>query len=160
MGQHGKKADWGYSVEPAIVFDYNETFLTLLNELSPTSINYPEAIQVLNTRLEHLQDQTFIAWYGKKYRGGVTCDYMVGTASVHLHRKFSHGGRFAAQIEDVVVTEKHRGKGVGAILVEKCVEWASIYNCYKISLSCAADNVEFYTKLGFRQHEVYMRMDL
>src|SRR3989344_8624893 len=59
-----------------------------------------------------------------------------------------------AQIEDVVVDEKYRGKGLGQKLSEKLIERARDRNIFKITLSSREDRVaanKLYLKLGFTQ---------
>ncbi|HEY4222677.1 MAG TPA: GNAT family N-acetyltransferase, partial [Myxococcota bacterium] len=46
--------------------------------------------------------------------GGV----VVGTATLRVFANLSHGGRGVAQAESVVVDERVRGRGVGALLMQ------------------------------------------
>ena len=59
-----------------------------------------------------------------------------------------------AQIEDVVVDESQRGKGLGQKLTEKLIERARARKAGKITLSSRAERVAangLYQKLGFTQ---------
>lgn len=61
-----------------------------------------------------------------------------------------------AQIEDVVVDEKHRGKGIGNMISEKLIERARARNARVIQLSSRPARIAanaLYTKLGFKSHE-------
>ena len=54
-----------------------------------------------------------------------------GTATVFIEKKLLHGGSSVGHIEDVVVNNKKRLKGVGKALIGRCVEYAKQQNCYK-----------------------------
>jgi len=87
---------------------------------------------------------------------------LVGTATLLLQMNLSHAGRPYAHIENVVIDEKHRGKGVGKKILGHLVEKAKERNCYKIILHCKKDKgMPFYKKCGLRETgEMEMRFDL
>lgn len=61
-----------------------------------------------------------------------------------------------AQIEDVVVDEGHRGKGVGKTIVEKLIERARARGARVVQLSSNASRVaanKLYAGTGFKLHE-------
>ena len=68
--------------------------------------------------------------------------------------------RYAGHIEDVVVDLTYRTYGIGSLLINKAIEIAKEYNCYKITLDCAEKNVNFYKKNGFNQKDIQMIMYL
>lgn len=43
---------------------------------------------------------------------------------------------------------KARGLGIGKKLISRLIEVGREAGCYKITLECSDDNVEFYTKCG------------
>ncbi len=54
------------------------------------------------------------------------------------------------QIEDVIITEKYRGTGLGKIIVNKLIEIGkNDFKCYKITLNCLDKNIDFYKKCNF-----------
>ena len=63
-----------------------------------------------------------------------------------------------AEIEDVVVKENQRGKGIGKLLVNNLIEKAKKNNCDKIILSSSEKNLKYYQKLGFQKNEFEMIM--
>jgi glucosamine-phosphate N-acetyltransferase len=85
---------------------------------------------------------------------------IVGTASLIVERKFIHRGGRVGHIEDVAVRRGFRGKGLGAALVQHAVSEARRLGCYKIILNCFEPLVPLYDSLGFRKHDLGMRMDL
>jgi len=42
----------------------------------------------------------------------------------------------------------------------RSLQFAKQIGCYKVILECSIQNVPFYTKLGFKQHEVSMRYNV
>ena len=78
-----------------------------------------------------------------------------GYASIHYIKKIT---RKSVIIEDVVVKENQRGKGIGKLLVNTLIEKAKKNNCDKIILSSSEKNLKFYQKLGFQKNEFEMIM--
>ena len=80
---------------------------------------------------------------------------VIGYASIHYIKKIT---RKSGIIEDVVVKENQRGKGIGKLLVSNLIEKAKKNNCDKIILSSSEKNLKFYQKLGFQKNEFEMIM--
>jgi len=80
---------------------------------------------------------------------------VLGYASIHYIKKIT---RKSGIIEDVVVKENQRGKGIGKLLVNNLIEKAKKNNCDKIILSSSEKNLKFYKRLGFQKNEFEMIM--
>lgn len=80
---------------------------------------------------------------------------VLGYASIHYIKKIT---RKSGIIEDVVVKENQRGKGIGKLLVNNLIKKAKKNNCDKIILSSSEKNLKFYEKLGFQKNEFEMIM--
>jgi GNAT superfamily N-acetyltransferase len=79
---------------------------------------------------------------------------IVGTATVIVIANIGHGGKPWAAVENVVVAEECRGRGVGTRLMAAVGEMARRFGCYKLVLSSNAVRTEaheFYRRLGWRQ---------
>ena len=85
---------------------------------------------------------------------------IVGTASLIVERKFIHRGGRVGHVEDVSVRKGYRGKGLGAALVRHAVSEARRLRCYKVILNCFEQLAPLYASLGFRKHDIGMRIDL
>lgn len=72
---------------------------------------------------------------------------IVGYGAIVYETKI-RGGRMA-HIEDIVVSQHYRGKGIGKKIIDFLINDAKQKLCYKISLSCKANNILFYEKCGF-----------
>jgi GNAT superfamily N-acetyltransferase len=79
---------------------------------------------------------------------------VVGTATVIVVANIGHGGKPWAAVENVVVAEELRGRGVGARLMAAVDDIGRRKGCYKLVLSSNAARIEaheFYRRLGWRQ---------
>ena len=80
---------------------------------------------------------------------------VLGYASIHYIKKITTKRGI---IEDVVVKQNQRGKGIGKLLVKNLIEKAKKNNCDKIILISSEKNLKFYEKLGFQKNEFEMIM--
>jgi glucosamine-phosphate N-acetyltransferase len=129
--------------------DLPNGFLDVLAHLAAVGLTVERAGEVLRERLR-TGVRTYIAMSGGQ---------VVGTAALLLEQKFIHGGGYVGHIEDVVVLRENAGQGIGTALVRHALKEAHKAGCYKVILNCHDKNVPFYEKLGFRRHELEMRLD-
>jgi glucosamine-phosphate N-acetyltransferase len=85
---------------------------------------------------------------------------VIGSATLLIEQKFVHNGGKIGHIEDVATRKEYEGKGVGSALVRLSLKFAKEENCYKVILNCSKENIPFYKKLGFKEHEISMRYDI
>jgi ribosomal protein S18 acetylase RimI-like enzyme len=84
----------------------------------------------------------------------------LGCISFSYNLAIRYGGEYA-QIEELIVNEKARGKSVGASLVQECIKTARNRGCREIGLYAMEHNVPFYEKQGFSYvaPELRLRLD-
>ena len=63
-------------------------------------------------------------------------------------------------VEDIVTHPEFRKIGIGFSVLGSLRKTAIILGCYKISLFCKDENIEFYKKCGFNLNGNEMRMQL
>lgn len=85
---------------------------------------------------------------------------VVGATTLLVEQKFIHGGGLVGHIEDVVVRDGCEGRGIGGSVVKAAIQIADEFGCYKVILDCKEELEPFYSKLGFRKHDIGMRLDL
>jgi len=85
---------------------------------------------------------------------------VVATVSLVLERKFIHRGGRVGRIEDVSVRKGFRGQGLATAVVRYAVTEARRLGCYKVILNCFEQLAPLYASLGFRKHDIGMRIDL
>lgn len=62
------------------------------------------------------------------------------------------------QIEDIIIDEKYRKKGIGKMIIEKLKDIAlNDFKCYKVVLNCSTKNIGFYEKCNFYYTGIQMR---
>jgi GNAT superfamily N-acetyltransferase len=88
---------------------------------------------------------------------------LVGSLTLHIVPNLTHRGAPYGIIENMVVDEDHRSRGIGRQLIEHAEGLAREAGCYKLSLTSnkrRKDAHRFYESLGFgRTHEAF-RKDL
>lgn len=126
-------------------------FLDVLAELTEVNLTPEEAIDKCSYLTETINGYIFVA---------IENDRVVGTAALYILHKFIHKMGKVGLIEDVVVARNHRQKGIGKLLIDHAVDFAKSHFAYKLILNCSLNNIQFYEKCGFHNHEYQMRMDL
>jgi GNAT superfamily N-acetyltransferase len=79
---------------------------------------------------------------------------VVGTATVIVVPNIGHGGKPWAAVENVVVAEECRGRGVGVRLMAAAGDLGREVGCYKLVLSSNLTREKahaFYRRLGWRR---------
>jgi ribosomal protein S18 acetylase RimI-like enzyme len=77
---------------------------------------------------------------------------VLGTMDLLVVPNLTHEGRPWAIVENVVVSEAVRGRGVGRALMQRLIELARAAGCYKVQLISGKHRTEahaFYRSLGF-----------
>lgn len=76
---------------------------------------------------------------------------VAGMATALITVSTAEGGRVLL-LEDVIVHNEHRGRGLGRALVEHVLAWAKSEGLVRVTLLADGDNtaaLDFYHKLGF-----------
>lgn len=139
--------------------EYEDFFIGLhdvLNTLSPTKRIWEDWAEVLDHR-ERNNVKTFVAYIcdesNYKHR-------IIGTASLLIEHKITHGHSCCGHIEDVAVLPEFQKDGIGKLLINYAVQYAAGYGCRKVVLGCSDEVKGFYEKLGFKHVGNLMRIDL
>lgn len=85
--------------------------------------------------------------------------HVIGMVSAQLVISTAEGAP-SAWIEDVVVAEAHRGRGLGRALLDKALEWARQFGATRAQLIVDLDNtpaLEFYERLGWQHTRLAAR---
>ena len=88
---------------------------------------------------------------------------VVGSLYLVVAPNLTHGGRPWSVIENMIVEESRRRRGIGRALMDQAMEIAREAGCYKMFLGSnvkRADAHEFYRALGFHVHGPVFRVDL
>jgi GNAT superfamily N-acetyltransferase len=80
---------------------------------------------------------------------------IIGTFELLIMHNLAHSGKPSAIVEDIVVDEEHRSKGLGREMMNYAMEISKKFGCYKLMLSSNINRErahKFYDNLGFERH--------
>jgi glucosamine-phosphate N-acetyltransferase len=141
-----------YMIRELVLADLANGFVETLGNLSDTGGLTPAAARKVLRTIRRSPLYHVLVAVGADGR-------VLGATTLLVEQKFIHGGGLVGHIEDVAVRKGYEGRGVGGSLVRAAVEVAERLGCYKCILDCKEDLVGFYAGLGFRRHDVGMRID-
>ncbi|TRY73468.1 hypothetical protein TCAL_01570 [Tigriopus californicus] len=82
-----------------------------------------------------------------------TTQEIIGAATLVIEQKFIRGCAKKGIIEEVVVSDRYRGRQLGKLIVATLIEMGKALGCYKVTLNCTDQMIKFYCSLGFTQEE-------
>ncbi len=94
------------------------------------------------------------------YRLFVACDedhQVIGSYALLVMHNLAHLGTPSAIVEDVVVDQAHRSRGIGRHMMDHAMALARQAGCYKLALSSNLRRERahaFYDALGFSRHGI------
>jgi len=75
---------------------------------------------------------------------------IISCGTLLIEPKFIHNCSNVGHIEDIVVDNNVRGKGLGKKIIKFLTEESKKYNCYKVILDCSENHEKFYEKCEFK----------
>ena len=125
--------------------DINDVFV-LLNQLKKIDIEKIDKNETWDKFNSNTSSNSVVGIYNDK---------IVAYGSVVVENKIR--GEVAGHIEDIVVDTQVRGKMIGVLLIKELVEVARKKGCYRITLFCKEELVNFYSRNGFKVNNVVMK---
>ena len=125
--------------------DLNDVFV-LLNQL--------KKIDISHINLDHSWDK-FIQNNSSNSIVGIIDNKIIAYGSIIIENKIR--GEVAGHIEDIVVDTEVRGKMIGVKLINELIEIGKNNNCYRITLFCKENLINFYSRSGFKVNSVSMK---
>ena len=125
--------------------DLNDVF-ALLNQL--------KKIDTSDLDLDNLWDK-FIQNNSSNSIVGIVDSKIIAHGSIIIENKIR--GEVAGHIEDIVVDTEVRGKMIGVKLINELIEIGKKNNCYRITLFCKENLINFYSRSGFKVNSVSMK---
>lgn len=136
-----------YILRKLHVTDYHNNYLELLGQdfsINVSDISFDDFTNYIDTLPD--TQQIIVLQHNSIDISG---SYLIGSSTVFIETKLIHNFGKVAHIEDVIIHNEFRGKGLGKLLLDKCIDIAKQENCYKIILDCSDDNCRFYENCGF-----------
>ncbi len=127
--------------------DLDKGFFTSLAALRNSDLTLEKAREIYRKRLSQ-GVKTYVALLGPK---------VLGTVTLVPEQKY-YG--LVAHIEDVAVHPDHQRQDIGTQLMKHVLAEAKQLGCYKVILDCTDDVRPFYETLGFRTHNLGLRLNL
>ena len=125
--------------------DLNDVFV-LLNQL--------KKIDISDLDLNNSWDK-FILNNSSNSIVGIIENKIIAYGSIIIENKIR--GEVAGHIEDIVVDTEVRGKMIGVKLINELIEIGKKNNCYRITLFCKENLINFYSRSGFKVNSVSMK---
>lgn len=127
--------------------------LDLLNQLSPSAGK--ENVSALKEIFHKIDsDQNYFLCVAEEDKS------IIGTGTLLVQMNLSHSGKPYGHVENIVVDQNHRKKGIGKEIISFLTEKAKENGCYKMILSCKDEIVPFYRGCGLKEIGIHMRTDL
>ena len=125
--------------------DISQVFI-LLNQLKKMDLENIDKKKAWDNFSSNTSSNSIVGVYDNK---------IVAYGSVVIENKIR--GEIAGHIEDIVVDEEVRGKMLGVLLIKELVEVAKRKGCYRITLFCKEELINFYSRNGFKVNNVIMK---
>lgn len=138
----------GLSVRPLALGDFHNGYIQLLKQLTKVGEISQEQFEDRFRKMKACPDSYYIVVIEDTALGQT-----VGSATLVREQKFIHGATARARVEDVVVSDQYRGKQLGKVLLDVLVLLSKALGCYKVSLECTDQMVNFYSMFGFNCDE-------
>lgn len=133
-------------VRPANEADLNSVY-ELLNQLKGSQHNREVFEQTFVKNLADPLIHYFVAIYNQK---------PIGFISLHVQQILHHANR-TGEIQELIIDENHRGKGIGKMLMEKVELLAKELKLEEVELTTRIHRIdaqEFYKKLGYTNSHI------
>lgn len=127
------------------------SYVQLINQLSTTTINISDFLTNLN-----LINNSGIIYVG--FINDINSDNfkIIASGTCYLEPKIIHNYKNVGHIEDIVVDNDFRGKGIVHNILTYLKNYAKNNNCYKITLDCHESLVKVYSKSEYELKGVQM----
>jgi len=140
-------------LRPLSSTDLQRGHLAILRHLThaPDPVNPQEYVDYFNL-LKSASPQTYFIVVLIQ----ISTDQIIGVGTLMVERKFIRNFGKVGHIEDIAVSDKIRGKGLGKKVIEALTGVGEMLGCYKCILDCSKDNIGFYEKCGYTHKEYEM----
>jgi glucosamine-phosphate N-acetyltransferase len=134
-------------VSELVPSDYDSGYLELMQDFS----NYKKDVssEVFEQYVSNCRDRRIIVIRNTEQK-------IIGAGTIFKIEKLHNNA--IGQIEDVMIAEQYRGKGLGKLIVRHLTQIGlDDFLCYKVTLNCLDKNIGFYDKCDFETTGVQMK---
>lgn len=123
----------------------NQVYL-LLNQLKELDQNSIDKEKAWNNFLNNTSANSIV---------GILDNKIIAYGSVVIENKIR--GDIAGHIEDIVVDRNIRKRMVGIYLIKELIKICKKKKCYRITLFCKEELINFYSRNGFEVNNIMMK---
>jgi len=138
----------GMKIRPLSREDYDRGFLQLLGELTSVGDITREAWDKRFDEMKECKDTYLVTVIED-----TALHKIIGATTLVVEKKFIHNCGKVGRVEDVVVSDKYRGRQLGKLAVGIMQPLAKKLGCYKVTLNCKDEMVKYYNGLGYKMEE-------
>lgn len=136
-----------YQIRAIDSSDFDKKYMELLHELSPPAISPHRYSRTdFHTTIHNVHTNEFHHIFVIE---DLNAHAIVASGTILIEQKCIHEFGRVGHIEDVVVSHSHRRFGLGSKIIRHLLDVAKDNKCYKVTLSAADKNTNFYTSCGF-----------
>jgi glucosamine-phosphate N-acetyltransferase len=132
--------------------DYYKGYFDLLSQL--TFSNKVE-FEIWENQLNQVNNNPYHNIFVIEHKNKI-----IGSITLLIELKIIRGVSKVSHIEDVIISNEYRGKGLAKKLIEYCINLSKLNKCYKIILNCDEKLFKFYSKFGFEKKNIEMSLYL
>ena len=129
---------------------------TLLENEIPSLLELYKQLNVANdisiNKFDFIEKWQEIEKCNIKYFVAKENDTIIASCYICIIPQLTYLGKSIGYIENVIVDEKYRGKGIGKQIIENAINYAVNENCNKVLLQSGMDRKKahkFYESIGF-----------
>ena len=133
-----------------------------IRELKKTDrIEYIELISNFRPLDISISEEIFNKIYDEIFKTDIifVCEIdniIVGTAKLLIEQKYIHNLSKYGRIEDVIIKNEYRNKGIGSYMIKYIIDYCKKYKFFKVSLTCSSNIIKFYEKNNFEVYQLNM----
>ena len=125
-----------------------------IREVQPNNYELVELVKQfkLDTDISKEEFEKFVKSLNKEHMIYILfneTNEIVGCGTLLIENKLIHNLGKVAHVEDVIISQKYRGKNLGKLLIDELKKKRQKKYYYKIILNCSKDLQKFYEKCGF-----------
>ena len=112
--------------------------------------DYDNYINHIKTNVTHDVYNNFVSNVLSDYHKIIVViinNLIIGSGTIIIERKMTHNGCKMGHIENILVDEHYRNKGIGAKIINELHQIAKLSGCYRIDLICSNDLINYYKKI-------------
>ena len=137
-----------FNIREIEINDYYKKYFDLLSQLtSADNVDFKD----WERRIQEIKKNPYHHIFVIEDKGKI-----IGSATLLIEIKIIRKLSKIGHIEDVVISNKYRGKGLARELINHCINFSKNKNCYKLILNCNKDLADFYRKFGFENKNIQM----